>query len=75
MGTLLKLVTEFLAYPEDEKLCVIKHLQEYLKKTQVLLEAIVVDYFSAMSSLMVQLMTDLRILLVFYQLPAWLISL
>jgi len=27
---------EFLAYPEDEKLCVIKHLQEYIKKTQVL---------------------------------------
>ena len=26
---------EFLAYPEDEKLYVIKHLQEYIKKTQV----------------------------------------
>ena len=35
MGTHLKPV-EFLAYPEDEKLCVIKHLQKYIKKTQVL---------------------------------------
>ena len=35
MGTHLKPV-EFLAYPEDEKLCVIKCLQEYIKKTQVL---------------------------------------
>ena len=34
VGTHLKAV-EFLAYPEDEKLCVIKHLQEYIKKTQV----------------------------------------
>ena len=34
VGTHLKPV-EFLAYPEDEKLCVIKHLQEYIKKTQV----------------------------------------
>ena len=35
VGTHLKPV-EFLAYPEDEKLCVIKHLQEYIKKTQAL---------------------------------------
>lgn len=35
VGTHLKPV-EFLAYPEDEKLCVIKHLQEYSKKTQAL---------------------------------------
>ena len=35
VGTHLKPV-EFLAYPEDEKLCVIKHLREYIKKTQVL---------------------------------------
>ena len=35
VGTHLKPV-EFLAYPEDEKLCVIRHLQEYIKKTQVL---------------------------------------
>ena len=35
VGTHLKPV-EFLAYPEDEKLCVIKHLQEYIKKTRVL---------------------------------------
>ena len=35
MGTHLKPV-EFLAYPEDEKMWVIKHLQEYIKKTQVL---------------------------------------
>ena len=34
VGTHLK-PAEFLAYPEDEKLCVIKHLQEYIKKTQV----------------------------------------
>ena len=34
VGTHLKPV-EFLAYPEDEKLCVIKHLQAYIKKTQV----------------------------------------
>jgi len=33
VGTHLKPV-EFLAYPDDEKLCVIKHLQEYIKKTQ-----------------------------------------
>ena len=26
----------FLAYPEDEKLYVIKHLQEYIKQTKVL---------------------------------------
>ena len=31
----VKLV-ELLAYPEDEKLCVIKHLGEHIKKTQVL---------------------------------------
>lgn len=35
VGTHLKPV-EFLAYPEDEKLCVVKHLQEYIKKTRVL---------------------------------------
>jgi len=35
VGTHLKPV-EFLAYPENEKLCVIKHLQEYIKKTRVL---------------------------------------
>lgn len=35
VGTHLKPV-EFLAYPEDEKLCIIKHLQEYIMKTQVL---------------------------------------
>ena len=35
VGTHLKPV-EFLAYPEDDKLCVIKHLQEYIKKTQAL---------------------------------------
>ena len=35
VGTHLKPV-EFLAYPEDEKLCVIKHLQEYIKQTKVL---------------------------------------
>ena len=33
VGTHLKPV-EFLPYPEDEKLCAIKHLQEYIKKTQ-----------------------------------------
>ena len=33
VGTHLKPV-EFLAYPEDEKLSVIKHLQEYIKQTQ-----------------------------------------
>lgn len=27
---------EFLPYPEDEKLCVIKHLQEYIKRTKVI---------------------------------------
>ena len=35
MDTHLK-PAELLAYPEDEKLCVIKHLEEYTKKTQVL---------------------------------------
>ena len=37
VGTHLKPV-EFLAYPENEKLCVIriKHLQEYIKQIQVL---------------------------------------
>ena len=35
VGTHLKPV-EFLAYTEDEKLCAIKHLQEHIKKTQVL---------------------------------------
>lgn len=35
VGTHLKPV-EFLTYPEDEKICVIKHLQEYIKKTQVI---------------------------------------
>ena len=35
VGTHLKLV-EFLAYPADEKLCVIKHLNEYIKGPQVL---------------------------------------
>ena len=35
VGTHLKPV-EFLAYPEEEKLCVIKLLQEYVKKTEVL---------------------------------------
>ena len=35
VGTHLKPV-EFLAYPEDEKLRVTKHLQEYIEKTQIL---------------------------------------
>ena len=35
VGTHLKPI-EFLAYPEDQKLCVIKHFQEYIKQTQVL---------------------------------------
>ena len=35
VGTHLKPV-EFLAYPADEKLCVIKHLNEHIKRTQVL---------------------------------------
>ena len=35
MGTQLKPV-EFLTYPKDEKLCVIKHLHEYIKETQAL---------------------------------------
>ena len=35
VGTHLKPV-EFLAYPDEEKLCVVKHLQEYIKQTQVL---------------------------------------
>ena len=73
VGTHLKPVIEFLAYPENEKLCVIKHLQEYIKKTQVLR--------SDCSRLLLSHVKphgparDLRILLVFYQLPAWFISL
>ena len=35
VGTQLKPV-KFMTYPEEEKLCVIKHLQEYIKQTQVL---------------------------------------
>ena len=35
VGTHLKPI-EFLAYPEDQKLCVIKHFQEYIKQNQVL---------------------------------------
>ena len=35
VGTHLKPV-EFLAYPEGEQLCVVKHLQDYIKQTHVL---------------------------------------
>ena len=44
---------ECLACPEDEKLYAIKHLQEYIKKPKSF-EAIVVNYFLAMSNPMVQ---------------------